>query len=118
VKDNRLHYVHNYLKMQMTELISDSVLPKGAVRLRFEFTRTGLNQGQGALFVNSRRVAETKAIRTAPLGYSLASGEGFQIGKSWGTAVSNGYTAPFPFNGELHKVTVELNSRQDRSRRR
>jgi len=118
VKDNKLHYVHNCLKMQTTELVSGAEIPKGIVRLRFEFTRTGKDHGKGALFVNSHQVAEIADIRTAPVGYNLASGEGIQIGQSWGTPVSRDYAPPFPFTGELHKVTVELNVRQDHSRQR
>lgn len=118
VKDNRLHYVHNCLKMQTIELISDTEIPKGIVRLRFEFTRTGKDQGKGALYVNSRRVAEIAEIRTAPVGYNLGSAEGIQIGRGWGSPVSGDYVPPFPFMGELYKVTLELKVRQDHSRQR
>ncbi|MBS1212123.1 MAG: arylsulfatase [Proteobacteria bacterium] len=118
VRDRKLHYVHNCLKMQTSQLVSSSEIPKGNVRLRFEFTRTGQDQGKGTLFINGVQVAKADDIRTAPLGYDLVSGNGVQIGRSWGSAVAGDYAPPFPFTGELHKVTVEVKARQDHSRQR
>jgi arylsulfatase len=41
VKDDRLHYVHNYVGLEEHTVTSSVNLPVGAATLRYEFERTG-----------------------------------------------------------------------------
>lgn len=118
VKNRKLHYVHNFLKMQSYELVSNTDLPTGPARLRFEFIRTGKDTGTGKLFVDGHQVGRLKEIRTAVLGYDTVGGEGLQVGQSWGTPVSPAYEAPFAFTGELKRITIEVKDYQDQLRER
>ena len=51
IKDQRLHYVHNYVGRSLHEVSSPEPVPSGAHELRFEFEPTGepdLANGRGA----------------------------------------------------------------------
>jgi arylsulfatase len=48
-----------------------------------------------------------------PLFMRMMSSVGPSIAYDHGSAVSMRYNAPFPFSGKLHKVDIQLLSRQD-----
>ena len=118
VKERKLYYVHNLLGIQSFEIVSDQSVPAGALRIRYEFTRSAKDTGTGALFINGRRVGELRGITTAPLGYGQVSSEGVQVGRAWGTSVSHHYQPPFIFGGELRSVTIDSKGEQDQLRQR
>jgi arylsulfatase len=83
------------------------VLPKGRTELKFNFIRTGAFAGIGELYVNGRRVDEIEMPKMHISTYSLA--ETFDVGRDTGTQVSRIYAGdPFPFNGNLDRVTITL----------
>ena len=63
--------------------------------------------GDVVLAVDGEKVGELKDIKSGAA-YSSMTGYGLVIGRNIGTAVSHAYKAPFPFTGEIKKVTVEL----------
>ena len=113
VKDGRLHYVHNYLKIAEYAVASAEPVPTGEHTLSVTFTPTGSHQkpdwfsGEVELAVDGRPVGGRKDIRAAAT-YCSMTGYGLVIGRNIGTAVSHAYEAPFPFTGRLARVTIDL----------
>jgi arylsulfatase A-like enzyme len=113
LKDGKLHYVHNYLKITEYELTSEKLVPVGKHTLSVHFTPTRKNvkpdyfSGDVVLAVDGEKVGELKDIKSAAM-YSAMTGYGLVIGRNIGTPVSHEYKPPFAFTGTLNKVTVEL----------
>jgi arylsulfatase len=85
-------------------------LPKGETELKFNFIKTGEFAGIGELFVNGEKVGTTDMPKMHISTYSLA--ETFDVGLDTGTQVDRAYEgSPFPFNGELDRVTITLTDR-------
>ncbi len=104
-KGGRLYYDYNFLDGVYYTMMSPP-LPEGETELRFEFIKTREFGGTGRLYVNGEKVAEQEMPRMHIATYSLA--ETFDIGLDTGTQVSRLYEGPFPFNGELDRVTIML----------
>jgi hypothetical protein len=51
VKDGKLVYAPNYLKIQEFNLKSTTDVPAGKATLAYEFTKTGENVSTGRLFI-------------------------------------------------------------------
>jgi arylsulfatase len=113
LKDGRLHYVHNYLKITEYAVASSMPVPPGKHTLSVTFTPTGKHlkpdyfSGDVVLAVDGARVGELKDIKSGAQ-YSAMTGYGLVIGRNIGTPVSHEYEAPFAFTGTLDKVTAEL----------
>lgn len=107
VKDNRLHYVHNWVGRERYKISSDEEPPTGKATLQFRFTKTGEHQGKGALFINGKKVGEGDIPHTVPIAYSLV-GEGLCCGYDSGVPVSEDYEAPFTFTGTIKRVIVDV----------
>lgn len=105
VKDNYLHYEHNFIGMAHYRIVADVPLPTGEVQLAFRFTKTGDFEGKGQLLINDQVVGEGDILQTVPYTWSL-TGEGLCCGYDSETAVSDLYQPPFPFTGDLDRVTV------------
>ncbi|MEZ0152045.1 MAG: hypothetical protein AB9Q18_07105, partial [Candidatus Reddybacter sp.] len=86
--------------------LESSPLPKGETELKFVFTKTKEFGGDGALYVNGKKVDEIHMLKMHIATYSLAAT--FDIGRDTGTQVSRLYSDPFPFNGELDRVLIRL----------
>ena len=115
LKDGKLHYDYNFLDGLHYHLTSPP-LPKGKTTLKYEFVldKSKLNPGvfmpwpgTGKLYVNGKKVDETYMEKTHISTYSLA--ETFDVGLDTGTQVDPNYEgSPFPFKGELDRVTITL----------
>ena len=113
VKDNKLHYIHNYLGLEELKVSSGVDVPEGAVTLRYEFEPTGapdLRNGRGApgrgqLYIDGELVGNSDFLTTVPILFGI---EGLSCGYDFGEAVSHEYEAPFTFSGEIQKVTFDL----------
>jgi hypothetical protein len=78
VKDQRLHYAHNYLSRAVYQVSTPDPLPEGSHRLRFEFEPTGepdFPNGRGApgrvqLYVDDQLVAQTDIPVTVPIAFN------------------------------------------------
>jgi arylsulfatase len=113
IKDGKLHYVHNYLKLQEYEASSPDAVPPGERTLSVHFTPTGKHlkpdyfTGDVQLSIDGRQVSELKDVKVAGQ-YSAVTGYGLLIGRNTGTPVSHDYEPPFPFTGQLEKVMIEV----------
>jgi arylsulfatase A-like enzyme len=113
VKDNKLHYVHNYVGRALYKVTSPEELPPGRHELRFEFEPTGkpdMATGKGApgrlqLYVDGALVANAEAPVTTP--FVLNPGA-LTCGANPGSPVTPDYASPFKFTGELQSVTVDV----------
>jgi arylsulfatase len=105
IKGGRLYYDYNFLDGVFYTMMSPP-LPEGETELKFEFIKTREFGGTGRLYVNGKKVAEQEMPKMHIATYSLA--ETFDIGLDTGTQVSRLYEGPFPFVGELDRVTIML----------
>jgi arylsulfatase len=113
MKDKKLHYIHNYLGLEEYKVSSNTDVPEGQVKLRYEFEPTGKpdpRQGKGApgrgqLYINEKLVGNVEFPLTVPILFGI---EGLSCGYDFGEAVTHEYHAPFTFTGKIHKVTVDL----------
>src|SRR5262249_9431429 len=115
IKDNKLHYVHNYVGAQEFHVESREKVPEGKVRLQCEPTgKPDLAKGKGTpgrakLYINEKLVGQSELPFTVPL--LLGLGGGLTVGRNPGSAVSQLYGPPFAFTGTIFKVTADI-SRQ------
>jgi arylsulfatase len=58
------------------------------------------------LFVDDKRVGQTRITRTVPARFSLD--ESFDVGADTGTPVIDDYRPPFAFAGKLDSVVINL----------
>ncbi|MFM7095931.1 MAG: arylsulfatase [Gemmataceae bacterium] len=113
LKDKKLHFTHNYLKLHEFTISSPSPITSGSHTLSVHFTPKSKNSkpnfftGDIELSVDGNNVAQTKDIKSAE-NYSTMTGFGLLIGRNLGTPVSQEYKTPFNFTGKIEKVTIEI----------
>jgi arylsulfatase len=113
VKDQRLHYVHNYVGRSLHKVSTADPLTAGEHELRFEFEPTGppdMPNGRGApgllqLYVDGILVAEEQAPVSTP--FVLNPGA-LTCGANPGSPVTPDYPSGFRFTGTIHSVTVDV----------
>jgi arylsulfatase len=113
VKDQRLHYAHNYLSRAIYQVSTPDPLPEGSHRLRFEFEPTGepdFPNGRGApgraqLYVDDQLVAQAEFPVTVPIAFNPG---GLSCGSNPGAPIVTDYQSPFRFTGLLRSVTVDV----------
>jgi arylsulfatase len=114
VLGGRLHHVYNWVGSARFETVADELLTPGDHELRFDFEPTGapdLAVGKGApgtawLSVDGRLVGATEypfstTNRMGPVGFSCGYA-------AFDSVAPELYSAPFPFAGTLHELTVDL----------
>ncbi|MEV6341571.1 arylsulfatase [Nocardia vinacea] len=115
IKDNRLHYVYNFLGSEEQQIIATEDLPTGQnLILAASFDKDsedppGTARGLLSLYYGERKVGEGR-IRTQPGKFSIA-GEGLHAGRDNAEAVTDDYpgTRPWSFTGgTLHRVAVDV----------
>jgi arylsulfatase A-like enzyme len=109
LQKGKLIGVHNYIGLERYRIVSTENLPTGTVTLTFDFKYDGGGMGKGGtitLLANGKKIGEGRAEKTTPYKYSLYEGQ--DIGEDSGSPVDFSYAPPFPFTGQLHKVTIEL----------
>jgi hypothetical protein len=113
IKDGRLRYTQNYLKMKEYEVVSDKAVPAGQHSLSIHFMpkekslKPDFFTGDVSLFIDDEQVGELKDIKMAAQ-YSAVTGYGLLIGRNTGTPVSRTYEPPFAFTAPIKKVTIEV----------
>ena len=113
VKDDHLHYAHNYVQRTLHHVASGETVPEGRHALRFEFEPTGSpdiaagkgSPGRAQLYIDERLVGEIEMPFTTPVAFNPG---GMCCGANPGSAVTPDYVAPFRFTGTLHSVTVDM----------
>jgi arylsulfatase len=108
IQDGQPVFEYNYFSAQRYRIESTEPLPAGQVRVAFKFTPTAAYQGRGTLLVNGAKVAEGEIPNMARGALFSTGSETFDIGMDAGTAVSDRYAAPFPFEGTIVKVSLTL----------
>ena len=105
VRDNRLHYLHNFLGLQRFVAAASVPVPRGKHQLIVDFTMTGRLKGNVELFYDDLPVGSAEIPITVPFFYGTA---GFTVGYLRGHSVIEQEHAPFAFTpGSLITVTVE-----------
>lgn len=106
VQNKQLQVVYNY-GLDKKVIASKAVIPTGKVELRYDFESDGTPEkatGNGALFINGLKVAETKITQPA----KGSAYEGLSIGKDIITPVSETYKVPFEFTGKIKTVVIDV----------
>jgi arylsulfatase A-like enzyme len=114
IKDDKLHYVHNYVGRSWHHFASTEPVPEGRHQLRFEFEMTGppdIAQGKGApglgqLYFDGRLVGQGEIPVTTPLTLGLTGG--IVCGADPGAPVTPDYDPPFRYTGTLNSATVDV----------
>jgi hypothetical protein len=117
IKDNKLHYIHNYVDVAEYHVQSIQTVPEGKMQLRFEFEPTSepeLAKGKGApgrakLYINGNPAGQTDFPVTIPLLVGL--GGGLTVGRNPGSPISKLYSSPFPFTGTIYQVTIDVSGK-------
>jgi arylsulfatase A-like enzyme len=113
IKDQKLHYVHNYVGRSLHAVSTPDALTTGAHELRFEFEPTGkpdMEHGRGApgrlqLYVDGDLAANADAPVTTPFAFNPGV---LSCGANPGSPVTSDYPSPFKFTGTLLKVTIDV----------
>jgi arylsulfatase A-like enzyme len=113
IKDDTLHYVHNYVDREYFRVASDQPVKPGKHLLRFEFEPTGeldLLHGHGTpgrfqVYIDGALVGNTEVPYTTPIAYNPGP---LTCGANPGSPITDDYQGPFRFTGTLHTVTVDV----------
>jgi arylsulfatase len=114
VKDNKVHYVQNYVARDYLHVESTVPVPVGHHELRFEFEVTGQpdfangkgTPGRAQLYIDGKLVGQTDFPHTTP--FSLGLTGGITVGADPGAPVAPFYEPPFAFTGTIHSVTFDV----------
>ncbi len=115
VRDNRLHYVYNFVGMFEQKVVASEELPTGSnLILSASFDKAGedppgVAKGTLSLWHGDQKVGEGE-IRTQPGKFMLA-GEGLCVGRDSGAEVTDDYLGPSPWvftGGTIHRVAVDV----------
>ena len=115
VKDNRLHYVYNFVGMVEQKIVATEDIPIGEnLILSASFDKDGedpphVASGILSLWHGDRRSARAR-IKTQPGKFMLA-GEGLCVGRDSGAGVTDDYPGeqPWPFTGgTINRVAVDV----------
>jgi len=115
VKDNRLHYVYNFVGMFEQKVVATEDLPTGEnLILSASFDKDGedppgVSTGMLCLYHGDRKVGEGR-IKNQP-GYFELAGEGLCVGRDGGAAVTDDYPGERPYRftgGTIKRVAVDV----------
>ena len=112
VKGGKLKYVYNFVGDNEQMVESTKEIPTGKVILSAAFEREGdamPTTGTLSLFIGDEKVGERR-IMTQPGNFSLV-GEGLNVGKDPGEAVTGDYSGERPFaftGGTIEEVIVDV----------
>ncbi len=115
LKDNRLHYVYNFVGMLEQKIVGRHDVPAGEnLILSASFDKDGedppgISTGVLSLYQGDRKVGEGR-IKTQPGMFELA-GEGLCVGRDSGEPVTDDYpgNSPYRFSGgTIRRVAVDV----------
>jgi hypothetical protein len=108
---NRAVFEYNYAGLEHYRIESEP-LPADADQLEARFAydgKTGKELGAGGtltLWANNRQIGSGRVEKTLKYFFSVL--EGMDVGADYGSPISEQYPFPFPFNGDLRSVTIDL----------
>ena len=103
VQDDRLVVDYNAYG-DHTVLESGTEVPAGDATLSMRLKRTSRTTGTLEVAIDGAGCGQCEL----PVFMGIISAVGTSIGRDHGSAVSDRYTAPFPFSGTLHEVEIRL----------
>jgi arylsulfatase len=115
VKDDRLHYVNNFVGIVEQRVDATEDLPTGTnLILSASFDKDGedppgVSTGILSLYHGDRKVGEGR-IKTQP-GYFELAGQGLCVGRDSGSAVTDDYPGEHPYRfqgGTIHRVVIDV----------
>ncbi|HEU4947293.1 MAG TPA: arylsulfatase [Kribbella sp.] len=115
VKDNRLHYVYNFVGISEQRVVATEDLPTGEkLILAASFDKdgqdtSGIAEGTLTLWYGDQQVGQGR-IKTQPGKFSIA-GEGLCVGRDSGEPITDDYPgeAPWSFTGgTIRRVAVDV----------
>jgi len=115
VKDNRLHYVYNFVGVMEQKIDATEDLPTGEnLILSASFDKDGedppgVSTGTLSLYYGDRKVGEGR-IKNQP-GYFELAGEGLCVGRDSGAAVTDDYRGERPYRftgGTIKRVAIDV----------
>ena len=115
VKDDRLHYVYNFVGTAEQKIVGDTDIPTGEnLILSASFDKDGedppgISTGMLSLWHGDTKVGEAR-IKTQPGKFMLA-GEGLCVGRDSGAGITDDYPGqqPWPFTGgTIKRVAVDV----------
>jgi len=118
VKDNRLHYVYNFVGITEQHITAGEDIPAGEnmiLSASFDKEREdppGIANGILSLYYGDRKVGEGR-IKTQPGKFSIA-GEGLCVGRDSGEAVTDDYPGERPWEftgGSIRQVQVNVSGK-------
>jgi arylsulfatase len=108
VKDGKPTFSYNLFDIEQTKVQSAEALAPGKTVIKVEFTPVDANAGSAAdvrMLVNDKDVAHGRVEATVPFRYGV---EPFDVGMDTVSAVSDDYSPPFPFQGRINSVTIDV----------
>jgi arylsulfatase A-like enzyme len=113
VKNNRLHYVNNYVGMEEQMVVGSDDVPTGNnIVLSASFAKESQEQtatlGTLTIYHGETKVGQ-RTIRTQ-MGFFAVAGASLYVGRHAGEPLTDDYPgrAPYSFTGTLHQVTVNV----------
>jgi arylsulfatase A-like enzyme len=115
VKDNRLHYVYNFVGVMEQHIVGSEDIPTGQdLILSAAFDKDGedppnVATGILSLYHGDKKVGEGR-MKTQP-GYFSLAGEGLCVGRDSGEAVTDDYPGESPYTfigGTIKRVAVDV----------
>lgn len=107
VQDGKLRYEYNLCGIERTSIVSEQDVPSGDVVLgaRFETAGGPSARAEVTLLIDGVAVGSGVIDRITFHTYTLM-GDSFCVGYDDSTPVSESYASPYPFTGDLHRLTV------------
>lgn len=100
------HY--NWFEENRYIIKGDKPLPAGKSTLKVDFVYDGGGAGKGGMTtisLNGKKIAEGRVDKTVAGRFGIDT---FGIGEDSAQPVVNTYKPPFPFEGEIEKVVIDL----------
>ncbi len=108
MKDNKLVYYFNCYSYNRYEVTSTIEVPTGKVQLKMDFKYDGGGPGKGGtvtLYANDKQLGQGRVEKTIPGKFGF---DEMDIGMDLSGPVSEAYSPPFKFSGEIEKVTIDI----------
>jgi arylsulfatase len=108
IKDSKPTFYYNFFDIEHARIQSSEPVSPGQVTIRAEITPVEAGPGKPAdvrLLINGKEVGSGRVARTVPFRYGV---EPFDIGMDTVSPVSDEYKTPFPFEGRINQVTIEV----------
>lgn len=108
VREGKPAFTYNYLGLEQFRVTSQQALKPGKYTLTYDFKYDGGGAGKGGMgtiSVNGTKVAEARIAKTQTTAFS--GDDMADVGVDEGTPVAD-YGPAAKFNGNIHKVTINL----------